>query len=80
MQEHGTGLGTQHKPGEETVQSFGSLRTEAIAGALYNFLEYRELHGVGHNRLLQHGGFETFKRFIAIAFRGVGLDPMRLGD
>ena len=52
-------------------QSFGSLRSEAIAAAILNFKENKGLLG---------DNFTVFTKFVSVAFRGMGLDPTKPGD
>lgn len=54
-----------------TAQSFGSIRSQAIAAAI---LSYRE------NRHILGGDYQVFRQFAAIAFRGFGLDPAAPGN
>ncbi|MCS3747986.1 hypothetical protein FHY18_003614 [Xanthomonas arboricola] len=54
-----------------TAQSFGTIRSQAIAAAI---LSYRA------NRHLLGGDYEVFRKFAAIAFKGFGLDPDAPGN
>jgi hypothetical protein len=60
----------RHDPTSYSAQSFGSLRCEAIAAAIHNFNANKKLLG---------NTFEQFQRFVAVAFRGVGLNPAEPG-
>ncbi len=54
----------------EDAQSFGTLRCEIIAAAVHNFNANKQVCG---------DSFEVFKKFVAVGFRGCGLDPARPG-
>lgn len=66
-----TGLGAKPKKYGESAQSFGTIRSELIAGAIFNYQDNRGVLG---------DNFNTFKQLTAIAFKGYGLDPARPGD
>jgi hypothetical protein len=52
-------------------QSFGSVRSQAIAAAVMNY--QMNLDQVPNN-------FDTFCRFVSVAFTGLGLDPQNPGN
>lgn len=51
---------------EKVQKSFGSLRSQAIAAAVINYNENKNLLGAS---------FENFKKFVAVSFRSFGIDP-----
>ena len=53
------------------AQSFGSIRSQLIAMAIWNYNENKPVYGAS---------FESFKKFVCTAFTGYGLDPMHPGD
>ena len=55
----------------ESAQSFGSIRSELIAAAIYS---------CNANKAVMGQSFDVFAKFVAVAFRGAGLDPARPGD
>lgn len=65
-----TGLGGPKKYGEAS-QSFGTIRSELIAAAIFNFQDNRQTLG---------DSFATFRQLVAIGFRGYGLDPAHPGS
>lgn len=66
-----TKLGAKLKEYGEADQSFGTIRSELIAGAIFTYQDNRRSLG---------DTFKTFKQFVAIAFKGYGLDASRPGD
>jgi HopA1 effector protein family len=66
-----TGLGAKPEGYGEDAQSFGSIRSELIAGAIFNYQD--NLRTLGNT-------FNTFRQLVAIAFKGYGLDPARPGN
>lgn len=75
---NGIGVSTGAEPvqqktgmGLDDGKSFGTIRSELIAMAMLNFNENRGQLG---------NDFETFKRFVCLAFKSYGLDPMNPGD
>lgn len=52
-------------------QSFGTIRSQAIAAAILNFKD--NLDSVNEN-------LDTFARFVSVAFTGMGLDPTNPGS
>jgi hypothetical protein len=66
-----TGLGSKPAEYGESAQSFGTIRSELIAGAIFNFQDNKGVLG---------DSFNTFKQLVAVAFQGYGLDPSRPGD
>jgi hypothetical protein len=59
-------------PREESAQSFGSLRSQLLALAVENYLE-------NGDRVEGDSELDIFNRFVCVAFRGFGLDPMNPG-
>jgi hypothetical protein len=66
-----TGMSRATDPSKQKQQSFGTIRTELIAMAIENYNE---------NKTMVGSGAEMFKRFVCVAFRGYGLDPMNPGN
>jgi hypothetical protein len=66
-------LQKQHGVGSAAYapQSFGTVRSQAIAAAILNF--QMNLDQVGNT-------FDAFVRFVSVAFTGMGLDPSNPGD
>lgn len=72
--QQGTGLGwkTQEEGiRREKGQSFGSIRCELIAMAIYNFNDNKHIIG---------DSFETFMELVSVAFTAYGLDPTKPAD
>ena len=66
-----TGLGVKPSEYGEDAQSFGTIRSELIAGAILNYNENMHVYGKG---------FDVFCKFVQVAFRGYGLDPTKPGN
>ncbi len=66
-----TGLGVKPKKYGEDAQSFGTIRSELIAGAILNYNMNKHVYGEG---------FDVFCKFVQVAFRGYGLDPTNPGN
>ena len=66
-----TGLGAKPKEYGEDAQSFGTIRSELIAGAILNYNMNKHVYGEG---------FDVFCKFVQVAFKGYGLDSANPGD
>ena len=66
-----TGLGGLIEGYPEGAQSFGTIRCQLIAAAIYNFNDNKAIHG---------DNFESFSKFVSVAFKGYGLNPAQPGD
>lgn len=61
-----TGFASPWNKKDPHEQSFGTIRSELIASAI---MHYRE------NRRILGEGYPVFRQFVAIGFKGAGLDP-----
>ena len=57
----------------ETAQSFGTIRSQLIAMAIENYYENKMYVNAASE-------FEKFCKFVCVAFRGYGLNPMNPGN
>lgn len=66
-----TGMGGLIEGYPESAQSFGTIRSQLIAAAIYNYNDNKAIYG---------DNFESFTKFVSVAFKGYGLNPAQPGD
>ncbi len=66
-----TGLAARIQGYPPDAQSFGSVRSQVICAAILNFRENQGVLGKG---------FDAFLQFVAVGFKGYGLDPAAPGS